>query len=150
MAKRNSDNLRIKRKYLVWRKDAKGLSDASVDKSAAAISTYEAFLDGKDFRNFHSERARSFKRRLASQKHLRTGANISQASINSTLREIQAFFSWLADQPGYKSRLSRSDIEYLTPDRNSETTRRTSCWKPHPSPAQAVSLVEQMPFETVL
>ena len=45
MAKRNSDNLRIKRKYLVWRKEAKGLSDASVDKSASAISTYEAFLD---------------------------------------------------------------------------------------------------------
>ena len=39
MAKRNSDNLQVKRKYLVWRKDAKGLSDASVDKAAAAIST---------------------------------------------------------------------------------------------------------------
>ncbi|SMY06991.1 hypothetical protein LOM8899_01121 [Flavimaricola marinus] len=31
MAKRNSDNLRIKRKYLVWRMEAKGLSDASID-----------------------------------------------------------------------------------------------------------------------
>lgn len=49
MAKSNSDNLRFKRRYLVWRKEARGLSDASVDKSAAAISTYETFLDGKDF-----------------------------------------------------------------------------------------------------
>jgi hypothetical protein len=71
MTKRNSDNLRIKRKYLVWRKDSKGLSDASVDKSAAAISTYETFLNGKDFRNFHSERARSFKRHLSSQQNQR-------------------------------------------------------------------------------
>ena len=150
MAKRNSDNLRIKRKYLVWRKDAKGLADASIDKSASAISTYEAFLAGKDFRSFHSERARSFKRRLSSQQNLRTGAKLSQSSINSVLREVQAFFCWLADQPGYKSRISRSDIEFLAPDRKSEAARRTSCWKPHPSPTQVLKLLGEMPVHTIL
>jgi hypothetical protein len=68
MPKRNSDNLRIKRKYLVWLKDARGLSDATVAKAAASISTYEAFLDGKDFRGFHPERARAFKRHLSKAK----------------------------------------------------------------------------------
>jgi len=150
MAKHNSDNLRIKRKYLVWQKEAKGLSDASVDKSAAAISTYEAFLDGKDFRSFHSERARSFKRRLASQQNIRTGAKLSQTSINGILREVQVFFDWLVDQPGYKSRISRSDIEFLSSDRKSDTARRTSCWKPHPSPAQVLQLLNGMPGGTVL
>jgi hypothetical protein len=47
-----------------------------------------------------------------------------------------AFLNWLADQPGYKSKIHRSDIAYLSPDRKSETARRTTCWKPHPSPAQ--------------
>jgi integrase len=150
VAKCNSDNLRIKRKYLVWRKEARGLSDASVDKSAAAISTYETFLEGKDFRNFHSERARSFKRRLSSQHNLRTGAKLSQSSVNGVLREIQTFFSWLADQPGYKSKIARSDIEFLAPDRKSETARRTSCWKPHPSPEQVVQLLAVMQDNTVL
>ncbi|KMK68598.1 site-specific integrase [Puniceibacterium sp. IMCC21224] len=150
MTKRNSDNLRIKRKYLIWRKDAKGLSDASVDKSAAAISTYESFLDGKDFRSFHSERARSFKRRLSSQQNQRTGAKLSSTSVNGVLREVQTFYSWLADQPGYKSRISRSDIEFLGPDRKSDNARRTSCWKPHASPAQVVRLLSGMPDETVL
>lgn len=150
MAKRNSDNLQIKRKYLVWRKDAKGLSDASVDKAAAAISTYEAFLDGKDFRSFHSERAGSFKRRLASRQNPRTGTKLSAASVNGTLREISTFFHWLADQPGYKSKISRPDIAFLTPDRKSETARRTSCWKPHPSPAQVRKVLGEMPRQTVL
>ena len=150
MVKRNSDNLRMKRKYLVWRKEAKGLSDASVDKAAAAISTYEAFLDGKDFRSFHSERARSFKRHLASQQNARTGAKLSQTSINGILREVQLFFGWLTDQPGYKSKISRSDIEFLSPDRKSDATRRTSCWKPHPSPAQVNRLLGGMAGETVL
>jgi hypothetical protein len=62
------------------------LSDASVDKSAAAISTHETFLCGKDFRSFHLERARSFKRRLTSQRNLRAGAKLSQFSVNGVLR----------------------------------------------------------------
>lgn len=150
MTKRNSDNLRIKRKYLLWRKDAKGLTDASVDKSAAAISTYESFLDGKDFRSFHSERARSFKRSLASKQNPNTGAKLSQTSINGFLREVQSFYGWLADQPGYKSRISRSDIEFLGSDRKSDAARRTSCWKPHPSPVQALRLLDELPDGTVL
>ena len=150
MAKRNSDNLRIKRKYLVWRKDAKGLSDASIDKSAASISAYEDYLDGTDFRSFHSERARGFKRRLSSQISQRSGKKLSQSSINGILREISAFFHWLADQPGYKSKIHRPDIEFLAPDRKSETTRRTSCWKPHPSPAQVLRLLNHMPAGTEL
>lgn len=150
MSKRTSDNLRIKRKYLVWLKDAKGLSEASIDKAAAAISAYESFLAGKGFRAFHSERARDFKRRLASQKNQRTGAKLSQSSINGTLREVKAFFHWLADQPGYKSKISHSDADYFSPDRKSETARRGSCWKPHPSPEQVRVLLGQMPTGTVL
>jgi integrase len=150
MAKHALDNLRIKRKYLVWRKDSKGLSDASVYKSASAISVYEAFLKGKDFRSFHSERARSFKRHLSSQKNQRNGSKLSATTINGTLREISSFLNWLADQPGYTSKITPSDIAYLSPDRKSDAARRTSCWKPHPSPAQVCKVLGDMPTDTVL
>ena len=88
MSKRASNNLHVKRNYFVWLKDARGLAETSIDKAAAAISTYERYLDGRDFRAFHSERARSFKRRLSSQKNERTGAILSQGSINGVLREL--------------------------------------------------------------
>ena len=64
MSKHTSDNLRIKRKYLVWLKDAKRLSQSSIDKAAASIAIYDRWLKGKDYRAFHSERARAFKRHL--------------------------------------------------------------------------------------
>jgi len=150
MSKNTSANLRIKRKYLVWLQDAKGLSEASIDKAAAAISTYEHFLAGKDFRAFHADRARSFKRHLESRTNERTGAKLSQSSINSTLREIRSFFLWLADQPLYKSKITHSDAAYLSPDKKSETARRSSCWKPHPSPAQVRGMLADMPGDTVL
>ena len=139
MSKRMSDNLRIKRKYLVWLKDARGLSEASSDKAAAAIAAYERFLGAKDLRAFHSERARAFKRHLATRKNGGTGAGLSSASINGVLREVKAFFKWLADQPGYRSKLSHSDADYLSPDRKSETARRATCWKPHPSPVDVLA-----------
>lgn len=40
MAKRNKDNLRIKRKYLLWKKDAHGGSEAIIDKAAAAMESW--------------------------------------------------------------------------------------------------------------
>lgn len=150
MAKRNSDNLRIKRKYLVWRQDARGLAVSSIDKSASAITLYDDWLDGKDFRAFHPERARAFKRYLGGQRNERTGAPLGDSTINSTLRELKAFFNWLADQPGYKSRITRSDVDYLTPDRKSENARRGSLWKPHPSPEQVLHVLGQMPVGNVI
>lgn len=150
MSKHISNNLRIKRKYLLWLKDAKGLSEASIDKAAAAISIYEQFLDKKDFRAFHSERARAFKRYLSSRKNIRTGAELSQSSINGILRELKSFYSWLADQAGYKSKVTHSDAAYLTPDRKSETARRGSLWKPHPSLEQVRYLLQSMPVDTVI
>ncbi len=56
MSKHTSDKLRIKRKHLVWLKDAKGLSQSSIDKAAASIAIYDRWLKGKDYRAFHSER----------------------------------------------------------------------------------------------
>lgn len=150
MSKHNANNLRIKRKYLVWLKDAKGFSEASIDKAAAVISAYERFLAGKDFRAFHPERARAFKRHLAGQKNARTGAPLTASTIGGTLREVKAFFLWLADQPGYKSKITYSDADYLTPDRKTEAARRSNLWKPHPSPGQVRQLLGCMPIETVL
>lgn len=150
MPKHNANNLRIKRKYLVWLGDAKGFSEASIDKAAAALSVYEGFLGGKDFRAFHSERARAFKRHLAAQKNARTGAPLSVSTIGSTLREAKAFFLWLADQPGYKSKITYSDADYLTPDRKTEAARRSNLWKPHASPEMVRNLLGAMLIETVL
>jgi len=148
MAKQGSDNLRIKRKYLVWLDDARGLSAASVDKASASISAYEAFLGNKDFRAFHAERARAFKRHLGHLNRREGGKPLSASTINGILRDVKFFFRWLADQAGYKSRIDRDDIEYLTPDRKSENARRTMCWKPHPSPEQVQVLLGKMPTDT--
>lgn len=150
MPKHTSDNLRIKRKHLVWLKDAKGLSQSSIDKAAASIAIYDRWLKGKDYRAFHSERARAFKRHLQGLRNERTGAPLSAATINGVLRDVMKLLDWMADQPGYKSRISRADVAYLTPDRKSEQARRSTLWKPHPSHEQLNHLLSIAPAETVV
>ena len=149
MSKRSNNNTRIKRKYLVWLKDAKGFADSSIDKAASSISTYELFVKNVDFRSFHSERVRSFKRFLAAQKNQKTGAKLSEATTDATLRDVKAFFMWLADQANYRSKVKHTDVDYFSPSRKSDQRRRGGCWRPHPTPQQMHHVLCNMPTETV-
>lgn len=123
MSKRASDNLLIKRKHLVWLKDAKALSQSSIGKAATSIAIYDRWLKGENYRAFHSERARKFKRHLVGLRNEHTGAPLSAATINGVLRDVMTLFDWMAVQPRYKSGISQASIAYLTSDRKSEQAR---------------------------
>lgn len=58
------------------------------------------------------EQAKAFKQHLSAQKAERTKEPL-KTTIYSTLAALKAFFVWLADKPGYKSRVSYADTEYL-------------------------------------
>lgn len=150
MKKSDRANLRIKRRHLVWLKDAKGLSDSAVDRAAASIDRYDAFAGGTDFRAFHAEKARAFKKHLAAMKNPRTGKPLAAGTVDGTLRDLKAFFVWLADQVGYRSKLSHADAAYFSPSRRTAKSARGGLWRPHPSPEQALHALRTMPGETVV
>ena len=111
MRKYNTNNERIKRKYLTFLKQAKGQIEASIDAVAKAISRFERYSNYKDLKAFHFEQAIGFKKYLAKQQHHKTGQPLSLATLNSTTRHLKAFIQWLSQQTGYKSRISYSDAE---------------------------------------
>ena len=113
MTKRNSENERIKRRYLLYLKDAKGRDEASVDAAASAIESFEDYVKRRDFRSFHIEQARGFKAQLMTATNARTGKPLSASTVHGTLAAVKAFFVWLADQPGYASRIKYADTEYF-------------------------------------
>lgn len=150
MARRTSKNLRIKRKYLLWLADAKGCSTATVDRAAASIDRYEKFNNGGDFGALHAEKARAFKRHLDAARNAATGRPLAASTIDGTLRDLKAFFSWLADQPGYRSKILHSDSAYFSPSRRLAKSARGGTWKPHPSPEQVHHVLRNMPSATVI
>lgn len=149
MSRRKSNNLRVKRKFLLWLADAKGCSATTVDRAAASIDRYEAFNKGGDFGAPHAEKSRAFKRHLAAR-HPKTGKPPAASTIDGTLRDVKAFFSWLADQPGYRSKVSHSDAAYFSPSRKLAKSARGGVYRAHPSPEQVHHALRTMSAATVV
>ena len=106
MAKHNAANERIKREYFHYLKEARRRGEASIDGAAKALRRFEDATRQRDFKRFHREQAVSFKTALAEQSNARSGERLSWSTIQSTVRELRAFFLWLAGQPGYKNQNS--------------------------------------------
>src|SRR6516162_8779143 len=92
-------NERIKRRYLTFLKEAKRFSEKSLDGVAKAIHRFESYTKFRDFRQFHIRQAVAFKADLAEQRHAKTRAPLSKATLLSTLNALKAFFQWLSCQP---------------------------------------------------
>ncbi len=101
----NGKNERIKRAYLRYLKEAKRQSTASVDAVAAAIDRFETYTRRRDFEAFHIEQAIGFKEHLAGVLNERTKRRLSKATQLHTVSALRSFILWLADQPGYRTRI---------------------------------------------
>jgi site-specific recombinase XerD len=111
--KHNPENERIKHRYFAYLREAHGYSESTVDAVAKALDRFEDNTKRRDFGAFHYQQATSFKRDLAEQRNLQTGMPLSKATQHATMGHLRHFFIWLADQPGFRSRIKYSDAEYF-------------------------------------
>src|SRR5215471_13101178 len=148
MKNHNATNERIKRRYFAYLAEAQGHSQQTIDSVAKAIARFEAFTRYKDFKSFHIEQAKAFKRDLAEQRGNRSGEPLSKATLYATLTVLRRFFVWLAGQPGYKSRLSYSDAEYF--NLSAKETRIAKATRPArvPTLEQIRHVIRNMPANT--
>lgn len=150
MPKYCAANERIKREYLIYLKEAKRQSEASLDAVAGAIARFEVYTGHRDFKTFCQQQAVSFKRRLAEQDSVVTGAKLSKATLHATLSHLKRFFHWLAGQPGYKSRFTYTEADYFNvseKDARIATARRRL---PAPTLEQVRHMIANMPAATEL
>ncbi len=150
MKKAHAKNARIKRKYLQWLETAKGMTSATADQVAAAISAFEKSTKGKDFAAFHIEQPQKFQRDLKAAKNRKTGKPLAKSTIRSRLMAVKAFFKWLADQPGYKSRISHSDCEYFNVTANDQRIATARRETPVPSVEQIEHVIASAPHDTAI
>ena len=145
MSKHNANNERIKREYLIFLREAKRQSEASLDSAAAALVRFEEYTRHRDFKAFHCKQAIAFKHHLGAQDSRSTGDKLSKATQYATLACLKRFFQWLAMQPGYKSSVHYSDAEFFNlsdKDVRIATARRQ---RPVPTLEQVCHIIEQMP-----
>jgi integrase/recombinase XerD len=148
--KHNEQNERVKRAYRLHLKAARGLSDASLDVASAAIHRFEESTAFRPFKKFHFEQAIAFRRRLDDARNERTGNSLSKATALQVLNALRAFFLWLAEQPGYRSRIRYSDADYFRLSEKDTRVAKATAARPVPTPEQIESVLERSPVATVI
>lgn len=141
MTRINSRNERIKRDYRNYLRQANGKSDATIRQIDKALARFEEFTGAKDFATFDQRQAVRFKEALA-------GQDLAKATIHSTVNALQRFFGWLALQPGYKSRIRRTDIDYLALSDRDVRTAKAPADRPFPTLDQVQRAITLMPTKT--
>jgi integrase/recombinase XerD len=124
--KTNPKNDRAKREYLIYLKEARQRSPATVEQVRHAIDRLEAYTGAKDFGTFNKDQARGFKRALVATKGRDSGKPISTTTAYHVLQAIKEFLAWLHGRPGYGRRINIADIAYLNLTANEERAARAS------------------------
>ena len=145
MTNHNSANERIKRQYFAYLAEALGHSEQSIDAVAKAVARFEAYTRYKDFKAFHIEQAKAFKRDLAEQRGCRSGEPLSKATLYATLAALKRFFVWLAGQPGYKSRIAYADADYFNLSAKDARIAKTTHPARVPTMEQIRHVIRSMP-----
>ena len=150
MTKPNAANERIKHDYFGYLEQAMGRDTATIDGVAKSLARFEESTGSRDFKRFHRAQAVAFKAKLAKALNVRTGERISKATMLSTLRDLRAFFFWLAHLPGFKSHIAYADADYFNLSDKDVSIARAKREKRVPTLAQVHRVLGAMPADTVL
>ena len=150
MAKHNGANERIKREYFAYLRGPRGRDEATIDGVAKSLARFEVSTGARDFGKFRREQATSFCERLADARNGRTGERLSKATVHSTLRDLKAFFDWLAFQPGFRRRIDQRGVEYFNLSEKDKAVARAVRVKAAPTLEQVRHVLATMPHGTAL
>ena len=148
MRTHSPENERVKRAYFTYLKEARRLSEPSIDAAAAALNRFEEYTKYRDFKNFHLQQAVGFKRKLAVQISAQTGLPLSKRTLFGTLNALRAFFQWVAGQPGYRSRLTYADADYFALSEKETRIAKAAVSRPVPTLEQIQHVLQSMPDAT--
>jgi integrase len=150
MTKPNAKNERIKRDYVLYLEEAMRRDPITVDRVLKSIARFEESTRRKDFKSFHRQQAVAFKKKLAEGLNPRTGERLSKATVHSILRDLHAFFFWLAHLPGFKSQIGFSDADYFNLSDKDVAIAQARREKNVPTLAQVELALSSMPENSVL
>lgn len=113
MNKNKAENLKVKRRFLVWAKEADGKKDNTVECYEQAIDRFLSFISKTNLKKCNLNTIIKFKKWFKGGKY--SGNSITLVFYCTTLRHLKKFFSWLSSQRGYKSTITPDLIQYLNP-----------------------------------
>lgn len=146
----NANNERAKRIYAHYMREACGLAESTINQRLYAITLYEGATDGADFKAFRKERAIALRKKLLERSGKRKGDLSSRSTVDTTLKHLHKFFSWLAVQPGYMRALRAQDADYFNLSRREAKLASYRPEKFGPPIELIADTIRQMPSATAI
>lgn len=150
MSTNSRENAKVRRAYARFLKEAQGKDVKTQDRALPAIRDFEEITGRKPFKAFHIDQAVRFEAYLAQRSNKKSSCGVSASTIDVTLRMTKQFFIWLAGRPGYKSRISYADAEYIGNTLKDACVAQISNLRQVPSLDQVRHALARMPQETHL
>lgn len=117
-------NAKIKLSYVIYLREARGLSIKTIHSKERIIAEFERIIKGRDFAIFQDKIANRYKKYL--NNYERKGKHLTKKTVLNKLTTISDFYKWLIDQPGYKRRINKSHIDFLKLDLGTMNAIRTA------------------------
>jgi integrase len=146
--KRHPENVRLRRRYQTYLREAKRLSERTVNVHLAAIERFEASTGYKPFKQFHIQQAVTFKNKLRAETSGKSGQPLSAATMNQICKALRSFAQWLSEQPGYRRAIRYSDADYFNLTNAEQAQARSHDVKPSPTIDQIRYVLTSMPTAT--
>ncbi len=148
MTKTSYENERIKREFFDHLKGGQGFAKSSVRVFAEAISQWQTFTDNEDFSTYNKSKAVAFTEWLSSRASKTDSGKVSLTTQYNYLRRIKKFFEWLSEQPTYKSKIVKSDIDFLRLSKKDARIARSGTTKKLPAFEDIKKIIESIDDKT--
>ncbi len=138
------ENEIAKRAFFEHLKGAKGFSRSSIRTHAEAVNQWEIFTKNDYFSTYDKSKATSFTDWLASRPAKTKSGTISLVTQYNYLRRVKKFFTWLCDQSKYRSKIVKSDVEYLRLSKADAQIARSGTTKKMPTFEDVKKIIESI------
>ncbi len=142
MTKTPYENEQRKREFLEHLKGAEGFAESSINTFAEAIDQWQIFTENDDFGNFDRSKALAFRDWLKTRKANTESGTISLVTQYNYLRRVKRFFKWLSEQPGYRNKILKNDVEFLRLSKGDARIARQGTTKQMPTFEEARAIIE--------
>lgn len=146
----NAQNERIKRDYIDYLREARGLAEASIDQALNAIKAFEEMTEAADFKKVKKDQATGFRKRLLARADKAAVARNGRTTAHGILTHLKQFFCWLRLRQGFRRALLDFDPDYFKLSLRDIRIAQTRFEKQAPSLEQMQHVIRAMSFETDL
>jgi integrase/recombinase XerD len=140
---KNPINERLKFEYELYLKRAIKKDEKTTTEMLKCLREFDLFTNFAGFEAYNNAQADKYINYLFDQKY-------SLSYIDSSVRELKGFLTWLERKKGWRSKINYEDIGYLNISSNQRREAKAPEYKKSHSYEDIIFVIRQMPYKEII